>query len=172
MQVRLPALALLAVTSLSCLAQAVPAGQIETLTGRKLTLPDAIRGQIVIFLVGFSRSSSKPVSEWNKNLRPIFAGDQNVRIYQAADIAGAPHIFQGMIISGMRKGQPPDQRDNFFVVTENDNAWKQWVGFSAPDDAYIVLVDKSGQQVWKTHGAFNQTLLADLKTRALALEAQ
>src|SRR5581483_5778131 len=109
-----------------------------------------------------------PTSEWSKNLRAAFGGDQNVQIYEVADIAGAPRMFRGMITSGMRTSVQQDQRDNFFVVTQDDGAWKGWAGFSAADDAYILLVDKSGQQVWKTHGAFNQPTLADLKKRALA----
>ena len=70
----------------------------------------------------------------------------------------------------MRKGVPPDQRDNFLVVTTDDTAWKQWASYSAPDDAYIVLVDKSAQPIWKTHGPFNQTLLDELKQKVLDLE--
>ena len=153
-------------------SQMVPTTTVETLSGKKVELPDAVRGEVAIFLVGFSRDSSKQVSEWNKNVRVAFGGDPKIQIYQAADIAGAPRLFRGMITAGIRKGQPPDQRDNFFVVTEDDSAWKQWAGFSAPDDAYIVLANKSGQQVWKAHGAFNQASLAELKQRVVALEAQ
>jgi hypothetical protein len=171
MRFRLPVLALIVVTTLSCIAQAVPSGQVETLSGRKLTLPDAIRGQVSIFIVGFSRSSKDQTSEWGKNLKLLTTADRNLKVHQVVELQGAPRIFRGMIVSGIRKSVPSDRYDDFFVVTDNEDGWKQWVGFSAPDDAYVVLADKSAQQVWKTHGAFNQTLLAELRTRATALES-
>ena len=38
--------------------------------------------------------------------------------------------------------------------------------------AYLVLVDKSGQAVWRTHGAVNDAALAELKKQVAKLEAK
>jgi ATP10 protein len=162
------ALLLPIIATIPAFAQSVPTTTVDTLSGKKLSLPDAVRGHLSLFILGFSRNSSHPTSDWNKNLRAAFAADHNLQIYQVADIAGAPRLLRGIITSGMRKGVPPDQRDNFFVVTD-DTAWKQWASYSAPDDAYIVLVNQSGQPIWKTHGPFNQTSLNELKKK---IEAQ
>lgn len=162
------ALALLVFATTAALAQSLPTTTVQTLSGHRLSLPDALHDHLAIFIIGFSRASSHPTSDWNKNLHAAFSADHNLQIYQVADIAGAPHLFRGMITSGIRKDVPPDQRDNFLVVTDADTAWKQFAGYSAPDDAYIVLINKSGQPIWKTHGPFNQTSLNELKQKVEA----
>ena len=153
-------------------AQAVPATTAETLTGKKIVLPDAIRGHVSVFVVGFSRKSKDPTTDWNKQIRQALGQDHNLQIYQVAHLQGAPRFIHGMIVSGIRKGVPPDQQDNFFVLYEGQDAWKQWAAFSEPDDAYLVLVDKSGQAVWKTHGAFTQASLDQLKKQVADVETR
>jgi len=153
-------------------AQTVPAGTAETITGKKIVLPDGVRGHVSIFIVGFSHKSKDLSDAWNKSIRQEFAQDHQLQVYQVAHLEGAPGIMRGMIVSSIRKGVPPAQQENFLVLTEGQNAWKQWVGFSAPDDAYIVLVDKSGQSTWKTHGSFNDAALAELKKQVAQAESK
>ncbi len=153
-------------------AQTMPATNAETLAGHKVALPDAVRGHLSLFIVGFSRNSKTPTADWNKNLRQQFANDHNLQICQVAELQDAPRMFRSMIVSGIRKGVPPDQQNNFFVLTEGADAWKKWMGFSAPDDAYIVLVDGSGATLWKTHGNFSEGALAELKQHLTLAETK
>ena len=152
-------------------AQVIPTTNAETLTGKKVTLPDAVRGHVSIFVVGFSRKSKDPTGDWTKKLRPLYAQDRDLQIYQAAHLQGAPRLIRGMIVSGMKKGVPPDQQDNFFVLYEAPDDWKRWVNFSEPDDAYIVLVDKAGQTVWRTHGPLNDAGINELNKEVQQLES-
>lgn len=153
-------------------AQTIPTSTAETLTGKKVELPNGVKGHASVFIVGFSRKSKEQTSEWGKRLRPELAQDHAVQIYEIAHLEGAPRLFRGMIVSGIRKGVPPDQQDNFFTLFEAQDAWKQWVGFSEPDDAYVVLVDKTGQATWKTHGAVSQASVDELKKELARVEQQ
>jgi hypothetical protein len=37
------------------------------------------------------------------------------------------------------------------------------VGFSGPDDAYVLVTDPQGHVVWQTHGAMNDTSYGEMK---------
>jgi len=58
-----------------------------------------------------------------------------------------------MVISGIRKGVPENQRDHFVIVLHAENELKKFVGFEQPDDAYLVSLDASGDVVKQLHGA-------------------
>ena len=40
---------------------------------------------------------------------------------------------------------------------QQEKAWKAFVGFAAPDEAYLLLLDSSGNLAWRTHGVFSES---------------
>ncbi len=133
-------------------AQQLPPTQAKTLSGRSITLPVPDRTQTFL-AVGFSKASSDAVKAWWLQAKAICQAHPAVACYEAAVIEDAPSFVRGMIISGMKRGMEPDRQDTFVTVVENESAWKQAFGFSAPDDAYLAIFDKSGKLLWRTNGA-------------------
>jgi len=150
--------------------QSVPAVNAESLSGKKIVLPDAVHGKVSVFIVGFSRKSKDPTGAWMKKLRQAYAQDADVIIYQVAHLEGAPRFIRGMIVSGMKKGVPPDQQDSLLVLYEKQDEWKRWVNFSAADDGYVVVCDRSAQAVWRTHNPVNEADFEQLKNQVLQLK--
>ncbi len=133
-------------------AQQLPPTQAKTLTGRAVTLP--VSDHPLTFLaVGFSKASSDAVKAWWLQAKAICQSHPAVACYEAAVIEDAPSFVRGMIISGMKHGMDPDRQETFITVVENEAAWKQAFGFSAPDDAYLAIFDKTGKLLWQTSGA-------------------
>ena len=156
----------------SCIsAQSIPAGAVETLSGKKLTLPDAFLGHPTVLILGFSRKSKDPTGAWFQRLRREFAGQKDVGVYQVAHLQGAPRFIRGMIVSGMRKGVPQEQQDFLLTVFDNQDVWKQLTNFAAPDDAYVLFCDESGRTVWRTHGPVTDQSVEELKRHINDLRA-
>jgi hypothetical protein len=151
--------------------QIIPSCTAETLTDKKVTLPNDVRGHISVFVVGFSRKSKDPANAWSKRLQEEFAGNPNVAVYEVAHLQGAPRLLRGMIVSGMRKGVPPEQEERFLVVTEKEDEWKRWANFTEPDNAYVLILNKSAEATWRTHESLNDKILEYTKAEVLTLNA-
>ncbi len=132
-------------------AQQLPPTPAKTLSGRAVTLPVPDHPQTFL-AVGYSKASSDAVKAWWLQAKAICQAHPAVACYEAAVIEDAPSFVRGMIMSGMKHGMDPDRQDTFVTVVENEAAWKQAFGFSAPDDAYLGIFDKSGKLQWRTSG--------------------
>jgi hypothetical protein len=77
-----------------------------------------------------------------------------------------------MIVGSMRKGTPTADRDRFVTLFQGSGDLKRFVGFSAGDDAYLLLLDSNGTVRWRGHGVFREQDYAALGTAARGLMAQ
>lgn len=133
-------------------AQSVPHTEAETLSDKKIVLPDDFAGHPAVLNIGFSRSGGDSSRRWGKQLAQDLAGEKNLRIYSIAELQDAPKMVRGMIKHGMRSGVPKSEQDFFVVLYQDEDAWKKLADFSDTNDAYILLADSSGKVVWRTHG--------------------
>src|SRR3979490_1992984 len=133
-------------------AQVIPQTEAETLSGKKIVLPEAIAGHPAIFIVGFSRAGGDSSSRWSNQLRQRFATDITVRIYIVAELQDAPKIVRGMIRQSMRGSVPRNEQDSFILLYQDEDVWKKLADFSDPNDAYILLVDSADNLGRRTHG--------------------
>ena len=72
-------------------------------------------------------------------------------------------MFRGMVISGIKKGVPENLRDHFVPVLKSEAELKKFVGYKEPDDAYLVVLDPSGQVIRQMHGPFTEAAYAQLR---------
>jgi hypothetical protein len=134
------------------IAQTIPHTEAETLSGKKIVLPDDFAGHIAVLNIGFSRAGGDSSGRWGKQLRQDLGGEKNLRLYSIAELQDAPKMARGMIKHGMRGGVPKEEQDLFVVLYQDEDTWKKLADFSAADDAYILLADPTGKVVWRTHG--------------------
>jgi ATP10 protein len=149
-------------------AQTLPQLEARTLSGKTVTLPDALRGHIAVFVVGFSRPSKTPTAAWGKRLAQELAGS-NIDVYEAAVLQDVPRFFRGMVTSGIRKSVPAAQHDRFLVLIEKEGEWKKLAKFSEPDAAYVLLVDRAANVVWTTHRPVDDSAIAELRQQVGAI---
>lgn len=139
---------------LGCAAQiqpVLPATSAETLSGKPIVLPDAIRGHEAVLVAGFSRQAGDECATWVRTLHadPAMAG---VEIYSVAMLEQAPAILRGIIKSGMRKGMTQESQDHSIIFTRDEKLWR--IYFTVTDDnwAYVVFLNPRGQILWRGHG--------------------
>ena len=138
--------------SVEVAAQQFPHLQEENLAGQQLVLPDAAAGKVAVLVLGFSHASSTPTGAWAKRILSDFGKTSGFELYQLAVLQAVPRMFCGMIISGIKKDVPESQRANFLPILHNEDELQKLVGFKQPDDAYVVVLDRSGKVAYQTHG--------------------
>lgn len=150
-------------------AQQFPHLQEESLAGAQIILPDSAAGKVAVLVLGFTHGSSKPTGEWAKRAHDDFGNRPGFVLYQLAVIEAAPRFMRGMIISGMKKGTADAQLASVVPVVHQEDALKKLVNFNASDDAYIVVLDRSGNVVYQTHGESLDPGYSQLRAKLAAL---
>ena len=158
---------LAAVSLIPAFAQTLPATEFQTLAGTKLTLPGGAGERAALFIVGFSHASSKPTSAWSKQLDKDCAETGTV-CYTVAVLQDVPRLVRGMVISGIRSGIPKEKRNRFLILLHEEEVWKKLCGFSDADGAYLLLVSRTGQILWKWAGPADGASLSAARERLRA----
>ena len=169
MKMRLAILAAATALFASSAAQQFPRLQEENLAGQQVVLPDAAAGKIAVLVLGFSHASSTPTGAWMKRSSAEFGKNPSFALYELAVIEDAPRFIRGMIISGMKKCIPEDERPFVVPVVHEEAALKTLVGYKEEDYAYIVLLDRGGRVVYQTHAATVDPGYADLRAKLAGL---
>jgi hypothetical protein len=136
----------------TCLAQAIPPTPGQTLTGKRIVLAEAARGQVTILVAGFSRKGGDGCGAWVDALEkdPALA---RAATYQIAMLEAAPSLLRGMIVSGIRKGLAPARQERFVVLTADEKQWRSYFAVTVDSEPYVVLIDATGRVLWHGRGA-------------------
>lgn len=143
----------------------LPALKGKLLSGREISLPGSTRGSAILMLLGFTYQSRHDVEAWAERFRHDFAADSGIRCYEIPVIGGAAHLARPFIDRGMRRGTPRELQDRVITLYGESNLWKRRVGFSAPNVAYVLLVDRAGRLAWRARGPFDDGAFRELVAR-------
>ena len=72
------------------------------------------------------------------------------------------------IDSGMRRGTPKEDHQHVITVYGGTGPWKERLGYRAPNEASLVLLDAGGKIRWRHQGLFDAARYAELKRQAEA----
>ena len=162
-------LMLFALASAAC-AETLPEIEGENLVGKKIVLPEASAGHVAIIVIGFSHASQNQTKAWADRLNRRFPNPAMVTVYPVAVLEAVPRLVRGMAAHGIRSGTPKEQRDRFLLVYHQEAELKNAAGFSAPDDAYILLVEGHGAIRWRFHGPLTDSTVAELEKEVQTAE--
>lgn len=137
-------------------AQQIPRVEEDNLAGNKIVLPDAAAGKVAVLVLGFTRASKTPTRAWAQKIEAGLGKTPGFELYSLPVLESLPHMVRGMVISGMKHDVPESQRDHFVPVLHNEAQWKTLVNYSEPDDAYLIVLDRSGKIAYQVHGRPNE----------------
>ena len=165
---------LIAALNLFITPPAIPPSTSTALDGHTVTLPRDLPAPATILILGFSQHSADTTTAWEKPIRSSLATSPSIGYLDIPFLEDAPSFIRPLILRSIRKQVPDNLKPNFLPLTSNEAAWKQLSHFSpsAPDAAYILLVDRSGTIRWQTHDPLTPTLFASLSTAARSLAAE
>jgi hypothetical protein len=158
----------------------IPPAQGTALNGRPILLPRDLPGRASILILGFSQHSADSTTTWEKSVHTNLASANTpgapgaIGFLDMPFLEDAPSLIRPLIVRSIRKQVPDPVRPWFVPLTSGEAAWKQLTGFTstAPDAAYILLVDRNGQVRWQTHDAFSPARFDELATAARNLAAE
>jgi len=168
----LACLAFMALSAAFVCAETLPRLEGETLSKKPIVLPDAAHGKITLLVIGFTKKGGQTTGAWQKQLRNDFGADERYAVYPVAVLEDVPHFMRGMITRGIRSSTPPSEQDHFVIIVHGEQDLKRFVGYSTPDDAYLLLLDAKGEIRWRGHGLFNDKDYAALKNVAKQLSSE
>jgi hypothetical protein len=126
----------------------------EFLTGREVALPQVAAGHVTLVLLGFTYQSRFAVEPWAGHFRGRFQSDPRVSFFEVPMIGGMARLAKWFIDSGMRRGTAQEDYEHVITVYRGTGSWKRRIGFSKPDSAYLILLDRKGDVAWLHQGAF------------------
>jgi len=141
----------------------------DSLAGTKVVLPDAAAGKVAVLIFGFTHASKVPTGAWADKIRADFGTRPSFEIYQLPVLEDVPRFVRGMVTSGIRKGVPENVRDHFIPILHGEADLKKLVSYKEQDDAYIVILGRTGTIVQKTHGVLNDANYAPVKSQIESL---
>ena len=134
------------------LGAALPHTEAETLSGKKIVLPDAVNGRPTIVVVGFTKRSQSQAAAWSTQLAKDYGTEPRLQRYGIAVLDDVPGLIRGMVISNIRRQVPKEQQDTFIVLTHDAKPWRDLADITKADDAYVILFDNSAHVVAQTQG--------------------
>jgi ATP10 protein len=162
-------------TGFSAVAQTsadMPRIEGESFGGHRLVLPDAASGKVSVLVFGFTKASKAPTTAWANKLSADFGNEKDFEVYQLPVLEDVPHFIRGMVISSMKKGVPDEKRDRFAPILQHESDLKKFVHYNQPDDAYVVLLDRSGKTAMQIHAATPDSAYPQLRSQIQLLLAK
>ena len=153
------------------LGAALPHTEAETLSGKKVVLPDALIGRPAIVVIGFTKRSQSQTAAWATQLTKDYGTEPRLQRYSIAVLDDVPGIVRGMVISGIRRSVPKEQQDTFIVLTHDTKPWRDLAGITNADDAYVIFFDNTAHVIAQTHGSV-ETAYAPLQPEIQSLLRQ
>ena len=147
-------------------AERIPELRAATLAGPTIALPADLSGRTAVLMLGFSKKSSEAIKPWADAAFRDFNPQTRTLAYEMPVLEDVPSFIRGMVIKSIRKPLTEPERARFVPILENEAAWKKVARFSAPDGAYILLIDSTGEVRWQTAGPFDQGKFDALKSCA------
>ncbi len=96
-----------------------------------------------MLIVGFARNSSVPAVAWASRFKGDFSHAGDLAVLRLAFLEEVPRVFRGLARAGVERSAGQD-RDEVMPIFESEAIYKQLVHYSKPDDAYVLVVDRTG----------------------------
>ena len=142
--------------------QRMPPLKGDLLSGKPGVLPDMAAGQTALVILGFSYDSRFQVEAWAEKFRARYGAAADVTLFEVPMMGSAARLGRWFIDSGMRKNTPRELHGRVMTVYGGNDDWKARVGFAAPDDADLVVIDRQGIVRRLARGAVSEARLREL----------
>lgn len=141
--------------------QALPRTEAETLSGRKVTMPEVFGGKPAVVVFSFSKGAGEKTAEWVAAL-----SKDGAPVWSAAMLEAAPRFIRPMIRSGMKKDVPAAMLDRSLCLYTGEKAWRAALGVAQDDAPLVVGIDAKGQVAWMQQGFYGSETWKAVKGKA------
>jgi hypothetical protein len=138
-------------------AMQFPAVTGSNLQRKKCNLPRDLQGELNVVLIAFQQWQQTQVDTWIPFARQLEESHPGIRYYELPTIRPLNVLARTFINEGMRAGIPdPLARERTITLYVDKNTFRQALQLPGEDDIYVLLLDRQGQVLWRTEGAFSE----------------
>jgi hypothetical protein len=138
----------------------------QTLEKNTMSMPEDFDEDFTLLLVGYTQNSQFDIDRW---LIGLDMTKTNIAAYELPTIQGLfPRMFSTMIDNGMRAGIPKPLWKGVVTVYEDGDKVQAFTGNERPNNARIILINKSGKIVHFYDEGFSVDELNKLRNHLIA----
>ena len=142
----------------------------SNLAGKEYVLPVDFEGELNIMAVAFQMWHQDEVNTWMPLFEQMEHQVPGLRAYEVPVLRSMNRVSQWMIDQGMRGGIPDlATRSRTITLYTDKERFRQALELSNENHIYILLVDRRGEVLWRTQGAYRPDTAREL---AAAVEQQ
>ena len=153
---------ILSVAGFAQSAPTLPHIEGTTLNNQKVTLPDADRYRAIVLIFGFSHKSADQTEAWGKRVGADFGSNPNVAYFIIPELEGVPGMVKPMILHGMRREVPAEEKAHFMPIYEHEAELKKIINYGQLN-AYVVVATSDGLVAWQAAGAVTDCSYSAMK---------
>ncbi len=117
----------------------------------------------MVLIFGFSHKSADQTEAWGKRVGHDFGFNPNVAYFIIPELQGVPGMVKPMILHGMRREVPADEKAHFMPIYEHETDLKKLISYGQPESAYVVVATSDGRVMWQTAGPATDDRYAVMK---------
>ena len=134
------------------------------LNRQEFTFPEDLAGELNILFVPFLQQQQLVVNTWLPFAQEMEAAFPGVVYYELPTIDEMPSLSRMFVNEGMRAGIPDETaRERTVTLYIDTGEFMEATAIRGKDEVHILLVNRSGDILWRTAGRFDeakgQTLL-------------
>ncbi|MFY8298872.1 hypothetical protein AAEU28_08905 [Pseudoalteromonas sp. SS15] len=146
--------------------KAFPSVSGGSLEKERINLPDFVKGEVALFLVGYKQDSQFDIDRW---LIGLDMKGADIKAYELPTIAGMfPRMFSTQIDEGMRRGIPKELWGGVITIYEDGEKIQAFTGNENPNNARVMLLDKNGKIIYFYDRGFSVSALNEVLALAEA----
>lgn len=153
-------LGFMAIAAMALAAEPLPRTEAETLSGKKVAMPDVFGGKPAVMVWSFSKDAGEKTGTW---MAPLTK--EGLNAYGVAMLEAAPRFVRGFIKSGMKQGMTAAQQEKMLLLYAGDKAWRARLGLKDEKQLVVVVVNGKGEVVWAYEGAYDGRKIGEIKAK-------
>jgi len=129
----------------------------SNLARQELEFPRDFAGELNLLFVPFLREQQSVVNTWIPYAEMLESSTAGLIYYELPTIYQMSMVSRTFINEGMRAGIPdPKARERTVTLYVDLDQFMQATGIADKNDVHILLVDRTGNILWRTVGAFDE----------------
>ena len=129
----------------------------SNLLRRKISLPGDLQGEMMILFIAFQQWHQAQVDSWVPRAGQLEQAYPGVQFYELPVIQHMNILAQTFINEGMRAGIPSqDTRQKTVTLYLDKASFRHALGIPHEDTIWVLLLNRQGDVVWRTDGAYTQ----------------
>ncbi|MGK0409978.1 MAG: hypothetical protein ACJASB_002136 [Shewanella psychromarinicola] len=141
--------------------QAFPSVSGQNLEEKSMTLPDDLKGEVALLLIGYKQDSQFDIDRW---LIGLDMTQTQVSVFEVPTIQGLfPRMFSTLIDNGMRSGIPKPLWKGVVTVYKDGEKVQAFTGNEKPNNSRVVLLNAQGKVIYFYDQGFSVDALNQLR---------